>query len=241
VKRGKVILYLTVVLLFVAGCDNTDEEADTGSLIVRMSTWNSCVSDSGDGLLKRASASTVYTLNLVDLRNILYQFKVTTDEIQAGVPDDFNWITIYESDSMMHFSEREIQFELPAGNYRGIGLLQSNRLYWVCAYEDSLIYIGDMNNAAAGEDAWIYNIFGEKGLYVLDENGMLGKVQNEEKLGTFEILPGKRTSVTVRMNVKTLDWFDNDGDGKWSEGDAVDNWTLPEGVTTMMDFIVEYE
>ncbi len=57
----------------------------------------------------------------------------------------------------------------------------------------------------------------------------------------FFIKPNKTTKVTMRMNLKTLDWIDNDGSGEWSEGDELTNWTVPEGVTTMMDFIVEYE
>jgi hypothetical protein len=236
-KKEGIILGLAA-LLFLTGCKKDDDE--NGFLTVKMSSWNNYMNSSKTTLATKENGDTI-TLDIVDMKKFRFDLKVTTDEITAGVPDDFDWISIYESNQTLLDSERDFQFELPVGNYRGIGIMQGNQHHWVCNYDGDVIEIPSLNNDELSDEAIIYDIFGENGLFVLDENDLLEAASNNEKLGTFEILPGKNTSVTIRMNLATLDWYDNDGDGQWSEGDDIGNWTLPEGVTTMADFIVEYD
>ncbi len=236
------ILGMAALSVF-ANCskEEKEEEKDSGLLSVNMVMWNSY-----DGSSKSTPGVTspgeAITLDIIDVRSSRMDLKVTTDEVKEGMTDNFNWVPIYESSDTMLNSERDFQFELPAGNYRGIGILQGIQFQWVCRYGDQVMDVQDSNgDGNGGLEGLVYNIFGEDGLYVPDEGNVLVKVNNNEKLGTFEIKPGKKTLVTVRMNLMTLDWFDNDGDGQWSEGDGIDNWTLPEGVTTMADFLVEYQ
>lgn len=237
--------YITLGLaaLFLFGSCSKEEEneiSETGILSVRMTTWNSYKSGAGETSFSQGANDPV-TLEVIDVKSFKMDIKVTTGEIKEGVPDDFNWISIYESDETLLNSQRDFQFELPPGKYKGIGILQGNQFYWVCRNEEQVLEMQSMNNIHAGPNTHVYNVFGEDGLYIPDENNLLVKVTNNEKLGTFEIKPGKKTLVTIRMNIMTLDWWDNDGNGKWSPGDDIDNWTLPEGMTTMADFLVEYE
>ncbi|MBT3755815.1 MAG: hypothetical protein HOG24_05995, partial [Candidatus Cloacimonetes bacterium] len=61
-----------------------------------------------------------------------------------------------------------------------------------------------------------------------------------EQLGSFEIRAGETTNLVMRLNFTTVDWYDNDDSEDWSDGDAIDNHQLPNGITTMTDFIVTY-
>jgi hypothetical protein len=234
---------LCILFLFVSCSKEEDENInpnntnETGLLSVKMTTWNSYENNSKGASIK----GDTITLDIIDSKKFKFDLRVTTDEIKAGVPDNFKWITIYESDETLYDSERDFEFELPAGNYKGIAIVQGNQHHWVCKDGGDIMELPDLNDRFLPADAHIYNIFGEDGLYVLDENSLLTKVTNDEKLGTFEVLPNRKTIVTIRMNLLTLDWIDNDGDGQWSEGDELDNWTTPEGIDTMADFIVEYE
>lgn len=239
-KNTFIALGIAALFLFGSCGKEADEETnETGTLSVNMTMWNTY--KSGDGGTPAGTGTDPVTLDIIDLKSFKMDLKVTTGKIQEGVPDDFEWISIYESDETLLNSQRDFQFQLPAGHYRGIGLLQGNRFHWVCRNGDQVMELEDYNNPGAAPETHVYNIFGEDGLYVPDEGNLLVKVMNNEKLGTFEIKPGKKTLVTIRMNTMTLEWFDNDNDGKWSSGDHIDNWKLPEGITTMADFLVEYQ
>lgn len=71
-------------------CDE-DGKNETGSLTVRMSTWKSYENNSKSNLLKSVTKSNTHTLDIIDVRGYKYAIKVTTDDINEGVPDNFNW------------------------------------------------------------------------------------------------------------------------------------------------------
>lgn len=236
--KTKLIFFSFIFFLIFVSCKK-EEPSDSGIIEIRLTTWNSEMSESKqNNILRSGDTNTVY---LIDTRKDFLQLKVTTDEITEGVPDNFDWITIYQSNQTMLDSQRGFQFELPQGNYQGIGILQSNAFAWICMHQGDTVELLDMNDNSQSPSTLIYNIFNPQGLFVLGANNFLEGVDNNEKLGTFQILPGKKTIVTIRVNIVSMDWFDNDGDGEWSEGDQIDNWMLPEGITTMADFIVEYQ
>lgn len=238
IMKTKFILFSLIFFFIFISCKK-EEPDDSGIIEMKFITWNSQMGISkNNDIPKRGDVHTVY---LIDSKKNTLHLKVTTDEIIEGVPDNFNWITIYQSNETMLDSQRGFMFELPPGNYQGIGILQSNAFSWICTHQGDTVELLDMNDMDGPPSSLIYNIFNSEGLFVLDDEGLLERQYNNEKLGTFEILPGKKTIVTIRMNIVSMDWFDNDGDGQWSEGDSIDNWMTPEGITTMADFIIEYE
>ena len=170
----------------------------------------------------------------------MYKIEVSTGEIIEGKPDNLDWKTIYESSNEILHTELKISIDLPIGAYKSIKLTMSNRLSWICTLRGNTLEFPDLNSSQLIPEAKILNWFGKEGLFLLDANNFK-LVQPKEKLGLFEIRSGKITNVTLRMNIKTLDWIDNDRDGKWSFGDRLDNWTTPQGIDTMMDFIIKYE
>lgn len=235
------VLIIGVLLVFASSCKKEEEgKPSTGYVSVKVTNWNNYENNAQKKSTLKSSGDTI-TLDIIDTKKTKLSFKVTTDEIKAGVPDDFNWISIYESGVNMLDSDREFQFELPVGNYQGIGILQSNLFYWICKNGEDVLEIPSLNDSDKPNSADIYNIFGNDGLFTIGSDGLLISPSNNERLGTFEIFPGQKTTVTIRMNLISLDWYDNDRDGLWSEGDEIGNWQVPEGVNTMADFIVVYE
>lgn len=229
-----IVLVSAILTVFIglAGCENTDtDESKNGTLNVKFRTWNTYVENTENALIKDS-----YNFDLTDVRTNKYEMKFTTDEIQAGKADsDINWVTVYTSDEMMLDSERDFYFELPPGDYKGFGLLQGRDFFWVISDGSKTIEIPDSNG---GGDTLVYNVFGLNGLYERDSNGVLQEITNNEKIGTsFTIVADTEHSLTVRMNLDKLVWFDNDESGGWSNGDSFEGPTLPHGIETMADFI----
>ena len=230
---------LTTALLF-AGCEKDDSVTGEGTLNFRTTVWNAEVSDGSKKSLTKSTGET-YTLDLINTRQLLYKLEITTDEITEGVsPDKINWVVMYESSEEMLATDREISLIVPAGKYIGFRITQRNLMYWVCKLGNDVMELPSLGNSELPNDAQLINYFGEEGLHEI-EDGLFVLRYPKERLGSFEIRPGRTTNVAMRMNLKTLDWIDNDGSGSWSEGDELANWTVPEGITTMTDFIVEYE
>lgn len=229
-----VISTILIVFITLTGCkkDNEDEGGN-GTLNVKFRTWNTYVENTA-----KSSAKSSYNLDLIDVRTYKYEMKFTTDEIQEGKSDsDINWVTAYTSDEMMLDGERDFRFELPVGTYKGFALLQGRDFFWVLRDGSKTIEIPASNGGSSDK---IYNVFGLNGLYMLDSNGCLEKIQNDEKIGTsFIITAGMEHSLTVRMNLDKIVWHDNDDSGDWSNGDDSEGPTLPDGVETMADFIFE--
>ncbi len=234
----KLKLFLVICsIVFSAGCDDDDAYPDNGELSVKLRTWNNFETANTKSVSANLSDPTL--LQFVDVKGYKYEMKVTTDDITEGVKDsEIEWITIYESEELKDDSERDFQFELPVGDYKGFALLQGRDFFWIAEHDGEIIEIPTSNG---GSSDTIYNVFGVDGLYVLNSSDELTKVNNEEKLGVdFKIEEGKTTLLTIRINFKEIWWYDNDGDGNWSIGDMADDPLLPEGVTTMADFIVVY-
>lgn len=234
----KAVFFAMVCAFFVfAACDKDDDNLTKGELSVKMRTWNSY-----EAPVKK-SAHENFTeaipLKFVDMKGYKYEMKVTKDEITDGVKDaDIEWITIYQSEKMKGDSERDFNFKLPVGDYKGFGLWQGRDFFWVGEYKGKRIEIPSSNG---GDSDRVYNVFGTEGLYV-SNSGKLEKVNNNEKIGvSFSIKEGKTTNLTIRVNFNEIMWYDNDGDGKWSNGDEAGDPIAPDGITTMSDFIVVYE
>lgn len=220
-----------------SGCEKDSEEQGDGTLSVKMRTWNNFEVASVKSTTK--SAPNPIRLKFIDVKGYKYEMKVTTDEIKKGMKDtDLSWISIYESNELKDDSERDFQFKLPPGTYKGFGLWQGRDFFWVAEHNGNRMEIPASNGGSSNK---IYNAFGVDGLYVLDNNGEFIKVDNDEQIGvSFIIHENKTTIVTLRMNFTSIDWYDNDNSGTWSDGDKVE-LIVPDGVNTMADFIVVYE
>ena len=213
-----------------------DATSAPGTLMFRTTVWNTHATTPWRIAIDTNSCS------LNSVRTIIYVMQVTTDEVKAGVKySDINWTTIYESNTEMLHADRSFTKELSAGVYKGIRMEQRNRLFWVCAFNGNTYEFPSLNNSNLGDNAIITNIFGENGLYKIDGNGVLEVDNDKEKLGTFEIKSGQTSRVSLRLNITSLDWIDNDHSGTWTDGDELKNWKTPEGIDTMADFIVEYD
>lgn len=240
IMKNTILLYTMIcVWLLFSGCEDKDIKAD-GTLSMKLRTWNNYESLSTKSTLNSPSAS--FQLPFVDVIGYKYEMKVTTDEIQVGMKDsDINWITIYESNELKGDSERDFEFQLPAGEYKAFALWQSLGFFWVGDHNGTKIQIPAWNGAPGVFEAKIYNVFAN-GFCVMDASGVFESVDAGEQIGaSFIIEEGKTTTVTIRTNFTSIDWSDNDENGIWSEGDQADDPVLPDGVVTMSDFIVVYE
>lgn len=90
--------------------------------------------------------------------------------------------------------------------------------------------------------------FNQKWLSIYETNE---EMLNSERNISAEVPPGqyKALHITQRNMLgwigvyqgDTLDWKDKDGNGIYNPPvDSLDNWFLPDSITTMADFIVEY-
>lgn len=235
----KVIFFSITIyaLIMFSGCEKEVTETREGTLSFQMRTWNTYETKSSENTLVYQSDPVM--LNFIDVMGYKYEMKVTTDEIQEGMKDaDINWITIYQSEELKRDGERDFQFKLPAGEYKGFAVLQGDDFSWIGETDGNQIVIPDSNQS--GNDR-VYNVFGADGLYYLNENEELMKMSNNEMLGvTFTIREEITTTLTIRVNITAIEWYDNDQSGTWSDGDTVGDMLLPDGVNTMSDFIVTY-
>ncbi len=237
----KFFIIVAASMLFVIGCDKEDDPTTgTGTLDFRFTVWNAEHSNH-EKRMAIGTRNNIHTVELINVRQFIPKIEVTTDEIKEGMaPDEIDWFTIYESSEEMLNTDRQITTEIPAGRYIGFRITQRNLFYWVCLFQEEIIEFPSYNDSDLEPNDLLTNYLGEDGLYEL-EDGVFVLRYPDEKLGTFEILPDKNTRITTRINIVSIDWHDNDNSGVWSDGDELSNWSLPEGVTTMSDFIVEYE
>lgn len=246
-KTLKIGILALASLVLLASCKKDKEEDKVGpketkgTLKMRTTVWSAF----NDGVWKKEynrSAGDTHTCELTNIRHLIPLIQVTTDEIKSGVlASSIKWTTIYESSQEMLHTDRVFEVKLEPGKYTGIRLEQRNRMYWVCRFNGNTIEFPSLNNSEIGGDEKLSNIFGEDGLYEIDDEGKFVLYNNKEKLGMFEIFAGKTTRVSNRLNITALDWLDADGDGKWSTGDELIKWYTPEGVNTMSDFVVDYD
>lgn len=237
----KVIFFSIMIcaLSLFTGCDKDEENKNNGILSMRLRTWNNYEVSISKSSLKSASSNPI-RLPYIDMNGYKYEMKFTTDVIQEGMKDsDINWVTVYESDELKKDGERDFQFNLPAGEYKGFALWQGRDFFWVCDNNGDEMQIPASNG---GENVRVYNAFGPDGLYILNDDNELEKVHNDEFLGVeFNIIENKTTILTVRTNITAIDWNDNDSSGTWTDGDSTSDFILPDGINTMSDFIVVYE
>ncbi len=242
--KVKSLLWLFIaVVFFMAACDKEEDEAPPvvegdGTVEFRMTVWNQTPGGS-KALGFDESKSDVHTLNIIDARQLLTKVEVTTDDIASGVPSGtINWVTLFTSDTEKLATGRNVTLEIPSGTYTGFRVTQRNLMYWVCMHENAIIELPDKNISVMPDEALLTNYFGLDGLYEI-QDGAFALANANEKLGSFKIEPNKTTRITIRINLKTIDWHDNDSSGTWTDGDQVSNRTLPDGVTSMMDLLVQ--
>ncbi len=226
---------LLTALSFLAACNKDEDKKAEGNLTLKMRVWNNYETPAVKGSNAR------FILPFVDVIGYKYEMKVTTDVIQEGTREqEVNWITIYTSDELKGDSERDFQFQLPAGEYKAFSLLQSRGFFWVGDYNGTNIQIPAWNGSTGVFEDRICNVFANE-LFVLNTSGVYESVNNGEQIGAaFRIEEGKTTSVIIRTNFTSIEWSDNDENGIWSEGDSAGEPIVPEGITTMADFIVTY-
>ncbi len=237
-KKSLFISALVYAFILISGCgeDSSTESnlKNDGTLSVKMRTWNTYETKTIKSPL--TSSSTPIILDFVDMKGYKYQMKVTADEIMEDLKDsDID----YQSAELKEDSARDFQFTLPAGQYKGFALLQSKEFFWIGDYNGKRIEIPASNGGSSDS---VYNVFGSDGLYNLNAQNKLEKVDNDELVGvSFTINEDQTTSLTIRANFKPIEWFDKDDNGDWSEGDSLGELSLPDTVKTMSDFIVVYE
>ena len=177
----------------------------------------------------------------MDTRGCIYSIDVSTGDVVEGEVDTLDWMNIYTSSEELLASQRRITVDLPVGNYKTIRFYMRNKMYWVCVVDGDTVEFESYNFGELEPGDTIVNVFSPQGLFYYDEEGCFVLGTETEKIGGFEIRENVTTNVTLRQNLLTLDWIDADSNGVWSDGDMLDNWTSPEGIETMVDFIVEYE
>lgn len=238
-KTKLLFLSLFTVSVLLLGCDKDDDNGK-GTLSYRTTVWNAELPHDGKNAGPDAKGDT-NTTELINARHFIPKIEISTDPIADGVSADaINWTVMYESTEEMLHTDRSISIALPVGEYVSFRITQRNRVYWVCTFEGDTMEFPSLNDSGIGPNEQLVNYFGEEGLHKIQDGNFVLTHPNE-RLGVFEILPGQTTKVTSRVNIITIDWIDNDGSGNWSDGDELTNWTVPDGVTTMSDFIVEYE
>lgn len=235
-----ILIIIGVLTLTFLGCtkndDNDDDiEGKNGTLFIKQRTWNNITQKKSTVNDLKSS----YSWNMIDLKSSFYEMKFTTTKIKEGIKDsDIKWVTVYTSNKMELGYDRDFQVEMPAGNYKGFGLVMGNEIFWVISDGNKTIEIPDSNGGEVGSRG--YSIFGADGLYEVGKNGLLTLEHPGEKMGTsFTILPGKSYTLTMRMNFDQMIWNDNDENGVWSDGDTHEDPTFHEGLDTMWDFIFE--
>jgi hypothetical protein len=238
-KKINISLCFLLLLFLGSGCDLFNGGgSQTGTLRYRATTWNAEFPDA----MPKASRDTLATdtLKLIDVIQYLAKMEVTTDEIDSGVTraEDVNWTVIYQSTEEMLITHRDFTVELPVGDYKGYRAIQGNRFYWVCISGNDTINIPSLNDNSLAPDSLITGHIDDKGFYEINDDGIFVKI-NDEKLGVFEIRPAEFTKVTVRMNLMAL-VIDSLAFAQDSTYNFLD-WLLPEGISTMSDFIIEYE
>lgn len=236
----KLLLLSLILTVFLSYSCKKDKTEDTESTLKFYTTvWNAHqgTTKSNNGL-----KNNIYTCNLIDIRHLIPKIEVTTDIIKTGVSaSSINWTTIYTSETEMLHTERAVTANIPVGKYTGFKITQRNLMYWVCKHNNQVYEFPSLNNGNLGENDITVSHLTNFGFFIIDNNGNFELAYPQERLGTFEIKPNVTTKLTMRLNIKTIDWHDLDNSGNWSQGDELQNWTLPEGIFTMTDFIIEYE
>ena len=241
---------LVIVLIMMIGCFDPPHEEFTGTLIYRMSSWNTYDTNT----MNKSTVDTI-TCPIIDVRTMLWKIEVTKDTLIHGGYADQEWITFYESNEEQLNSDRDIHGVLATGTYKGMRITQRNLLYWVCTHPDDpsdTLELYDLNvrdTMRVGTADSLVNYFGTDGFYylvndTLYNSNILGIGGAGEFMGCyFNIYPEKITDVTMRMNIVSLDWLDYNENGifEYWGGDTLDNWkTAHDSIVTMADFIIRY-
>lgn len=238
-KKINISLCFVLLLFLGSGCDLFNGGGtQTGTLHYRSTTWNAEFPDA----MPKASPDSLATdtLKLIDVIQYLALMEVTTDAIDSGITraEDVNWTVIYQSTEEMLTTQREFTIELPVGDYKGYRITQGNGFYWICTSGIDTLEIPSLNDDSRPANDLIIGHIDDKGFYEINDDGIFIK-KNDEALGVFEIRPASLTTITVRMNLTAL-VIDSLAFAQDSTYHILD-WLLPEGISTMSDFIIEYD
>jgi hypothetical protein len=113
--------FLALAVLLISGCakDSDDTGSTDGTLAVKMRTWNTYTT--GKSTNANVALNDTIILDLVDVKTYKYEMSVTRDNLYAGMDhSEIKWIPIYESDLMMDDSDRDFNFTLTEGAYKGM-------------------------------------------------------------------------------------------------------------------------
>ncbi len=238
-KSYKSILSLALIVSTLAftGCSSGggggDEPEPNGNINLTISMYNS-----NQAMQKSIEKNTpeTYNLNVVDLKGSNFQIKITSDNITDGVAESsIDWTTIYSSSGQINASSISRSYSMPAGTIRGLSIQQNNSFYWICSHNGGTIDIPDIHEEQLATNAAFVAIFGSTGEFTVT-NGNIDKVGNNS-FSPVTVTSGQTTNITIRINIVTVDWVDNDNSGDWTTGDEIENQTLASGTNNVVSFI----
>lgn len=174
---------------------------------------------------------------ILDVRHGRLKIEISQGTVVDGQADDFDWILIYDSFVEMRDSDRVFApVEVPVGSYDNLRITtDAHYAIWECLFGD------DDDTIDVHAETSPIAVFGEDGLFLyVGDSSVLESIAPGERLGGFDVRAGVTTHLTLVSNLNTVDWYDHDGSGDWSEGDTFGNVTVVDGAVTMADFVAEY-
>jgi hypothetical protein len=255
-KTKTTLLLLLPILFILAGCSKEDKEK-TGKLVFK--TIKEMPGEKALAvapfLKNNVSVSDVYLMRTINMRGTITEIHVSQGEVKAGNANNLTWYKIGENDELKYFDEYTFELDnLPVGVYQSIQMGLKNIWYRIAIHHSDPDNVVEMketmgNNNCDDNETIIMDYFSNDGNHII-ENGLFKLVSSGEKVGGFEILEGKVTTVYLKLggasdvpiSACTFEWLDNNSNGIWDCGiDRADNFECPPEVDVMFGFIVEYE
>jgi hypothetical protein len=264
-RTGTVLLFVAFAMIVIGGCaDEGGSGAGDATGIIEFRTLNPLRS----GLSKAAlSKSTQTNPSLVGDTTAAYTTSfmlcvgdvwVSQQEVQAGQPDDLEWIRLTTATNTEHKLFEDYSFppvEIPAGTYTSIKITFRNLFYrYAQLVSDTAVAFELLETMGSWTDtcdlndtSWARtNYFGPDGNHALGADSLFEVVAEGERLGGFSIEAGRTAVVSWRLGAGvtqpcTTYLIDENGNREWDCGvDRMDFVCPPEAIY-MWDFVVQYE
>ena len=219
--------FVLIVSLLFNACNKNDLN-DTGTLVFKGVKPFSVQKSAKTGFIISSKAgSNPHVMHTANFKGFITEIWVSQELVAEGIPDDFKWYKIGESNELKLFEEYSFSADgLPAGDYKSIKMVFKNTITRIAVYQSDINKTVEMSGSITEEgcadNTLITQYFSKRGNHSIGQNGLFYCASSGETVRGFKIKPDEITTIYWRLGNPdskitdcTFNWFDVNGNNAW--------------------------
>ena len=244
-------VFLLLAIFIIAGNSCKKDESNTGTLVLKgVKPYPTTKSAQIKTIKNSPYESNTYVMHTANFMGFLLEIWASQGLVTEGVPDNFNWYKIGESNELKLIEEYLLTAnDLPVGNYKSIKMVFKNIITRIAVHQsdinNTVLMQSSLSEEGCGDETILTQYFSKNGNHSLVD-GIFQLNSGGENIRGFKINPGEVTTIFWKLGGPnsqitdcTFDWVDVNGNNAWDCGvDRTENFNCI-AETPMFSFGVE--